>query len=365
MRDEEQIISNIKLISFLILICSFGIIICLGINIVFLKQEKEEITEIEESYSYGEINEKEEPIINAYPKELNSEISNMVGSTYLNLMQSGKVTSNKDIVIYSKYNKAIDNYDIYILDKNTNKEEAILTNMNCSFLHIYDNYLLGIYDKTYNETLKTDCIFIYNLKKKILTVYDKNLGNITNRFITSFSTDGNRMYFTEYYTNSLFSISFNGKKVEKIADMKKTNFTGYSRIFNMENNIISFTDGYSTGYLDLNNGNIKYQDNSLFNYNNKEINIIQNIDSIDLYLDNELIYNGNILTLNYDKALYFSDNNKLFKYTENEGLELILETTFLINQIYIDNNFIILADNQNNIIFLKGDTYEIYSESNN
>lgn len=366
MQDEKQIISNIKLISFLIFICSMGILVCLGINKFFSTKSKEEIVEADENYSYGEIDESKTPISDNYPKSLDTKISNMIGTTPLNLIQSGEIVSNENFIIYLKYNKDINNYDTYLLNKEKNNEKVILNNMNCHFLHLYNNFLIGVYDKTYNGTLKTDCIFIYNIEKDILITYDKVLGDISNRFITSFSIDENKMYFTEYYTNSLFTISFDGKKVNKLTDIKKTTFTGYSKIFDIKNNIISFTDGTNIGYLDLINNTVKYEDLFFLNYDNKKINVVTDNDNSSFYLDDTLIYKGNnIITLNYDKNLYFSDNNRLFKYIKDKELELIFEAPFLIEQIYLDNDFIILTGNQNNIIFLKGDTYEIYSQFTN
>ena len=173
MQDEKQIISNIKLISFLIFICSMGILVCLGINKFFSTKSKEEIVEADENYSYGEIDESKTPISDNYPKSLDTKISNMIGTTPLNLIQSGEIVSNENFIIYLKYNKDINNYDTYLLNKEKNNEKVILNNMNCHFLHLYNNFLIGVYDKTYNGTLKTDCIFIYNIEKDILITYDK------------------------------------------------------------------------------------------------------------------------------------------------------------------------------------------------
>ena len=120
MQDEKQIISNIKLISFLIFICSMGILVCLGINKFFSTKSKEEIVEADENYSYGEIDESKTPISDNYPKSLDTKISNMIGTTPLNLIQSGEIVSNENFIIYLKYNKDINNYDTYLLNKEKN-----------------------------------------------------------------------------------------------------------------------------------------------------------------------------------------------------------------------------------------------------
>lgn len=41
----------------------------------------------------------------------------MIGTTPLNLIQSGEIVSNENFIIYLKYNKDINNYDTYLLNK--------------------------------------------------------------------------------------------------------------------------------------------------------------------------------------------------------------------------------------------------------
>ena len=365
MKEEQRLLTNIKTILYLLVICVFSLFVCIFIDKFFLKEEKikETITESE----LGEIQDIEEPLNHKYPLESNVRDSSIIGNTFLNLFQSndfsnpydfmkGLYASNDTYMVLSKYNQSSNAYDLILINKDTQTEEIIMSEYNPHFLHIYNGFILGVYDSNYNKTLTQDCIFIYNIEKKNLTIYDKELGTSSSRIFSSFITDGKNMYVIEAYSGYLYSISFNAKQIKKITSISAESMSDYAVILNLQNNIMEIETLYRKYMFNIRTHEatelVKESYYPNIKYNNDSLRIVSKNNNFVIFKENETIYTGQLKCLNVYNEIFIANDNILYYYNGKEFVSL-LELKENINQIYLDKTRIILLT--------EGGNYEIYS----
>lgn len=364
MTNQEKLYSNIKVLIKLIIFFLFLLIVCLIIE--FFISPKEEIppdlTEITETF--GEIIEEKDPVSEKYFEKIISQ--DLIGTTTLNLNQSsnftknynknkGLVAINNDYITYSQYNYETQSYDLILFDKKTKESKYILKNSNAHFLHIYDNFVFGIYDINYKNGIQLDCIFLYNIDKNIFTTYKKELGLNTSRNISSFITNGTNFFYTEYLNNAVYSLSIDGKKIKKLTSIKQQTMFDTVILTNIKNNKLEIKTDFFKYLFNLKTEEIEeIPFDSFFpdcEFKGKSVKVFPNeLFDFVISLNDEIIYTGNINAFNISDKIYFSDKNKFYSY--DEEIELIYEAPVEISQIYLFKNNIVLQ--------LQGGSYEIY-----
>lgn len=365
--EEERLKQNIKTLSMLIAVASFLLLSCLFIDSLFINN-KEELTQetTEDTTNFGEINESQEIEMSKYPKKLNSDNKNIIGTTTFNLLQSneitgyydlnkGLITSNDHYIAYSKYNEERDSFDLILRNKITNTEITVIKNKNPHFLHIYNNFIIGVFDQNYKRFFERDCIFLYNIEKDILTIYDKEIDSETIRTISSFVFDGDKFYFSSLINNSICSLDLDGSSISVLKQFKQEDLNDYCKIVNLQDNNLYINTLYKKYIFNLRKNTIKeYEINSILpkiEINNKQLKLIKENDLWQIYIGDKNIWSGMISAINiYDNKIYFAEGKKLYCYDNN--VNLIKEFTNNIKQIYIDNSITII---------MEGDIYEFYS----
>lgn len=365
MNRQEQLYSNIKLLTKLTIFFTFILIVCLIIDFFLPSKEDSDFTEMTETTELlGEIIEEKDPISEKHFEKILS--SKLIGTTSLNLNQSNNFTQNYNMnkalmainnnyIVYSQYNHNTESFDLILIDKKTKETTCILKNSNAHFLHIYEDFIFGVYDVNYKKGIRLDCIFIYNINKNIFTVYNKELGINTSRNISSFITNGSDFFFTEYLNDTIYSLSIDGKKIKRITRIEQQSIFDAPFLINLENNKLEIKTNYAKYFYNLKTQEIeKTSLESYFpncKFKEQEIKIFTDKNSdFNLQINNSIIYTGNINAFNISDKIYFSDNNKLYAY--DNVLMLIYEAQTTISQIYLFENDIILQ--------LQGGTYEIY-----
>ena len=366
MNREEQLYSNIKLLTKLTSFFVFLLVICLIIDFFLPSKKEEEFSDesIEISESLGEIIEEKDPIKEKHFEKILSK--NLIGTTSLNLNQSDNFTKNYNInkglvaidsnyITYSQYNYETESFDLILLNKNTNQKQYILKNSNPHFLHIYNGFVFGIYDINYKKDVQLDCVFLYNINKNIFTTYNKELGFNKTRNISSFITNGTTFFYTEYLNDAVYYLDVDGQKVKKLTDIEQQSMFDASILTDIKDNKLEIKTDYSKYFFNLKTEKIeKAPFDSFFpncEFKGKEVKVfIDEIFNFVISLDNESIYTGNINAFNISDKIYFSDKNRLYSY--DEEIKLIYEAPLEISQIYLFENDIILQ--------LQGGTYEFY-----
>lgn len=301
--------------------------------IIFLSLFLQGCANTEESIAYGDIDFSAEEIEITKPKNgIASE--NIVGNTYLNLLQNGLFAENNDFYFYIiNYN----NENILIReDKVTNNKEKIFIG-NIRNLFIIDNWIYGVEN---------------NISTENMIVMDINGNNIFRSIdfkkeVRTMISDGEKIYFTvdasnlinNEFNSGIYScnMDFSELKTEKQTE----NSCSQVDLITKYKSKIIFNETYSA----------KDVDNFVFSeIEKKEYPLLmdENIYTIDNNYISELLgLQASIITLNENDDTIFislkSNNNYYILILKNNEYEL-LQQEEEISQIYVLSNDVIIYD---------------------
>lgn len=280
----------------------------------------------EEPIIYGDIDTEVKTVEIKKPKSINSN-GNIIGNTYMNLLQGGLITEDEDNYYYIA-NYENENYLIKENKNTQNKEKLFKGNLRNLF--IINNWIYAIENLNNNEQMI------------VMDIYGNNIYNSSGfkKEIRTMISDGEKIYFTLDASNlinmelktAIYScdMDFNNIKTEKLANNVKSQID----LLTIDKNKIYFNETYNS------ETNKKY---IYVNISKDNFPIIEN-DDIQIantdFINNKIGENLQFISINKDnKYIYLSAfNNKknyIILYDINTDTYKKLETDSKILNIYI------------------------------